>query len=192
MNDFKQAMAAEGIEEEAEGKERAHIKGGERQPTVAQIAARIHATQEESPNYLRDFLDEKNQVTPDHQFQWRQDGAQGAVLHQLIHGRYDSHDQLDLHHKTVREAHALLWEFLSRALEQGHRNVSVIHGRGEKSNPPARLKSYVGQVLEEHKDVFAFCSAPPELGGTGATLVWLRKSEADKEATRELIQSRRG
>ena len=165
---------------------------GPKEPTAQQIAAQRYATEEPSPNYTRDFLDENSQVSPDHVFQWHRDGTQVAVLDRLRLGHYSPGDQIDLHHRSIREAHGLIWAFLSEALAHGHRNVRIIHGKGARSNPPAQLKSYVGQVLKEHDDVFAFCTAPAELGGAGTTLVWLRKSEEEKEATRERIQSRRG
>ena len=165
---------------------------GPKEPTPRQIAAQEHATKEPSPNYMRDFLDESSQVMPDHIFQWHREGTQVAVLDRLKLGHYASGDQIDLHHRSIREAHGLLWSFLAKALNNGHRNVRIIHGKGARSNPPAQLKSYVGQVLKEHDDVFAFCSAPSELGGVGTTLVWLRKSEREKEATRERIQSKKG
>ena len=165
---------------------------GPKELTPQQMAAQKHATEEPSPNYMRDFLDEGSQVMPDHVFQWHREGTQVAVLDRLKLGHYASGDQIDLHHKSIQEAHGLIWSFLSDALDNGHRNVRIIHGKGARSNPPARLKSYVGQVLKEHNDVFAFCTAPAELGGAGTTLVWLRKSEEEKEATRERIMSRRG
>ncbi len=165
---------------------------GLQNPTLQQLAARNNATKRESPNYLRDFLDESNQVDPNTVFNWRRDGAQSGVVEQLRRGRYNSDVQLDLHHKTIAEAHALIWSFLTQAMEEGTRSVLIIHGRGAKSNPPARMKSFVGQALSEHRDIFAYCSAPPDLGGMGSTLAWLRKSMQDKAETRERIQSRRG
>lgn len=172
--------------------DRVDVAPGPKRPTPGQIAARKNATEEPSPNYLRDFLDESSLVSPEHSFQWRRDGTQIQVSSQLKAGRYSSADKIDLHHRSIREAHELIWTFLSTALSNGYRNVQIIHGKGIRSQPPAQLKSYVGQVLEEHDDVFAFCTAPPQLGGAGATLVWLRKSEREKEETRERIQSRRG
>ena len=189
MNEFKREMAGVAKLETAP---RIDVTHRERRPTAAQLAAREHAVRAASPNYLRDFLDESNHVLPDHEFLWNRDGTQVAVLSRLKLGLYQSDDQLDLHHKLIREAHGLIWSFLSKALENGYRNVRIIHGKGAKSQPPARLKSFVGQVLQEHQDVFAFCSAPQELGGSGTTLVWLRKSQRDKEATRERIQSKSG
>ena len=165
---------------------------GPSEPTPEQLGARDNAMGDSQRNYLRDFLDDMNRVLPDHLFNWRRDGAQTEVVNYLRQGHYSSGDQIDLHHKSIREAHELIWAFLSNALSNGHRTVSIVHGKGANSTQPAQLKSYVGQALQDHHDVIAFCTAPPEQGGAGATLVWLRKSEEEKEATRERIQSRLG
>ena len=189
MSEFEREMSDV---EKLQSTQRIDKVTGPKEPTNNQIAAQKHATSEPSPNYMRDFLDENSQVTPDHIFRWHREGTQMAVLDRLKLGHYSSGDQIDLHRRSIREAHELIWSFLSKAITNGYRNVRIIHGKGAKSNPPAQLKSYVGQVLKEHEDVFAFCSAPVELGGTGTTLVWLRKSEREKEATRERILSKRG
>lgn len=191
MNEFERAMAEDGVEKNSPTN-RVEASNGPSEPTTQQYGARVNATVEESPNYLRDFLDDMNQVSPEHLFNWRRDGVQAEVVERLRLGHYALGDQIDLHQKMIHEAHGLIWSFLSEALDKGQRNVRIVHGKGERSNPPARLKSYVGQVLKEHDDVFAFCTAPAELGGAGTTLVWLRKSEEEKEATRERILSRRG
>lgn len=191
MSEFEKAMAKDRVERENPSN-RFETPNGPSEPTSQQYEARINAMDEESPNYLRDFLDDMNRVEPDHVFNWRRDGAQTAVANHLKHGHYSVGDQIDLHHKSIREAHELIWRFLSDALVNGHRTVSIVHGKGAKSNQPAQLKSYVGQALQDHDDVLAYCTAPHEQGGTGATLVWLRKSEKEKDATRERILSRRG
>ena len=191
MNEFEREMAKDGVAKN-EPINRVESSNGPSEPTPQQYGARVNATVDESPNYLRDFLDDMYRVPPDHVFNWRRDGAQTAVVSLLKHGHYSSGDQIDLHHKSIREAHELIWSFLSDALTNGYRTVSIVHGKGAESNPPARLKSYVGQALQDHHDVIAFCTAPPERGGAGATLVWLRKSEQEKDATRERIQSRQG
>ena len=189
MNEFEREMSDV---DRLKSPTRIDAATGPKEPTAQQIAAQKNATEEPSPNYTRDFLDDSSRVSPDHFFQWHRDGTQVAVLDRLKLGHYASGDQIDLHHKSIREARELIWSFLSEAISSGHRNVRIIHGKGARSNPPAQLKSYVGQLLKEHDDVFAFCSAPAELGGAGTTLVWLRKSEQEKEATRERIQSKQG
>ena len=162
------------------------------QPTPQQLAAQKNATQEPNPNYLRNFLDDVNQVTPQHQFDWRRDGIQQPVVELMKKGEYGYDRSLDLHHKSIAEAWGLIWTFIEEALDAGIRNVRVVHGLGTKSKIPARMKSYVGQALKDHEEVKAYCSAPTESGGPGATLVWLKSSEADKAKTRERIQSRQG
>ena len=191
MNEFEREMAKDGVEK-TDPTNRVETSNGPNEPTPGQLGARDNAVGDSQRNYLRDFLDDMNRVSPDHVFNWRRDGAQTEVVSRLKHGHYSSGDQIDLHHKSIREAHELIWTFLSDALAEGHRTVSIVHGKGAKSNQPAQLKSYVGQALQDHHDVIAFCTAPPEQGGAGATLVWLRKSEEEKEATRERIQSRLG
>ncbi len=191
MNEFEREMAKDGVEKN-DPTNRVETSNGPSDPTPEQLGARDNAMGDSQRNYLRDFLDDMNCVSPDHVFNWRRDGAQSAVANHLRQGRYPVGDQIDLHHKLIREAHELIWTFLSDALAKGHRTVLIVHGKGAESNPPARLKSYVGQALQDHQDVNAFCTAPPEQGGGGATLVWLRKSEEEKEATRERIQSRLG
>lgn len=191
MNEFEREMAKDGVEKNGPTN-RVETSNGPSEPTPQQYGARVNATVEESPNYLRDFLDDMNRVPPDHVFNWRRDGAHTAVVNLLRQGHYSVDDQIDLHHKSIREAHELIWTFIYDARANGHRTVSIIHGKGVESNRPAQLKSYVGQALQDHRDVNAFCTAPPEQGGEGATLVWLRKSEQEKEATRERILSRRG
>ena len=162
------------------------------EPTPQQLAAQKNATQEPNPNYLRNFLDDSNQVTPEHQFAWRRDGIQQPVVKLMKKGEYGHNLSLDLHHKSIAEAWGLIWTFIEEALDAGIKNVRIVHGLGSKSKTPARMKSYVGQALKDHKEVKGYCSAPSESGGLGATLVWLKGSEADRAKTRERIQSRLG
>ena len=160
--------------------------------TKPNLEAQSNAIREPSRNYLPDLLETDDLVLPDDEFDWRRDGVQGQVIKWLQLGRYQSGDVIDLHGKRLHEAREIIWEFIEKSMAKGQRNVTIIHGRGERSSPPAQLKSYVGLLLKAHNDVFGFCSAPSELGGSGATLVWLRKSEEAKTDTRERHQSRRG
>lgn len=167
-------------------------KSSDPNPDLA--AARQNAAEPTVRNYLRDYLDDANHVEPDHRFNWNRDGTQRLVVKRLRDGHYQSDAQLDLHFKTIKEAWQLIWDFLEESLEKGLRNVRIVHGKGERVKPPARparMKSYVGQVLQEHLDVFGFCTAEPDQGGSGTTLVWLRKSQEEKDANRERHQSRR-
>jgi DNA-nicking Smr family endonuclease len=72
------------------------------------------------------------------------------------------------------------------------RTVVIVHGRGEKSNPPALMKSFVAQWLEQINEVQCAHSAQRFHGGTGAVYVLLKKSADKKIETRERHQKRLG
>ena len=190
QSDFESEM--EGVQPLSKRTQRVPTNTALTEPNPRKEALRQNATLDKPQNYLSEELLDENVVLPDQVFQWRRDGLQSAVVKNLRNGYYQPNQVLDLHHKSIREARELIWDFIESSRESGHRTVSIVHGKGARSNPPARLKSYVGQVLKEHANVFAFCSAPREMGGEGATLVWLKKSENEKLATRERIQSRQG
>ena len=71
------------------------------------------------------------------------------------------------------------------------RTVMIVHGKGERSNPPALMKSYVTTWLEQISDVLCFHSAQRQHGGTGALYVMLKKSPEKKAETRERHLNRR-
>ena len=64
------------------------------------------------------------------------------------------------------------------------------HGKGEHSERPALLKSYVLFWLEQFEQVLAFHSAPANRGGAGVTLALLRKSTGASQKTREFFHER--
>ena len=71
-----------------------------------------------------------------------------------------------------------LLHFLHDCAETGCRCVHIVHGKGYRSadNHPV-LKNNLNLWLRQHKDVQAFCSAPPKDGGTGAVFVLLQLAE---------------
>ena len=161
-------------------------KSQTREPTAGQLRRRARAVREEEvdPNYLT--LGEVASLDPFAVVEWKKDGVQPEVFKRLGTGRYSVTHQLDLHRKTVAEARSAVYKFLLDSREHGARAISIAHGRGEKSRTPARIKSYVVHWLAQTPEVIAFKSAPRELGGTGATLVLLRKSEKSRERNREI------
>ena len=161
-------------------------KGSKKEPTEGQLRRRARAVREETedPNYLT--LGEVTALDPFQVVEWKKDGVQPEVFKRLGTGKYSVSYQLDLHRKTVAEAREALYAFLKASHENGARAISIAHGRGERSRTPARIKSYVVHWLEQTPEVIAFKSAPRELGGTGATLVLLRKSDASRERNREI------
>lgn len=99
-----------------------------------------------------------------------------GTLRRLRRGQYSVEAQLDLHGLTLEQADAQLSEFLNNALNRGQRCLRIIHGKGNRS--PDRmpvLKGLVQRRLRRNGSVLAFCSAPPNDGGTGAVYVLLRR-----------------
>ena len=131
-------------------------------------------------------LGEVPTVDPNATLAWKQDGVQQGVFDKLRKAEYPIEGQLDLHHKTVKEARLAVWEFLQSAQENGWRCVLIAHGRGEQSPTPARLKSFVQHWLTGLPLAIAFHSALPRQGGTGATYVLVQKSKKAKSENREL------
>lgn len=157
------------------------------EPSVGQRRRKYHAAHEEQedvdPNYLH--VGDVNQVHPLEILEWKKDGVQPAVFRKLKTGKYPVEGSLDLHRMTVKEAREAVYQFLNLCLEKGWRSVLIAHGRGEKSETPARIKSYVAHWMRQVPHVIAFSSPPRYLGGTGALFVLLRKTGLKKEENRE-------
>ena len=155
-------------------------------PTEAQLQARQAALGEkkpEAPDWLT--LAEVPPVQPRDVLAWRREGVQELVMSRLRKGHYKPTDSLDLHGEKVRRSRDMVHAFLLECHGRGHRCVRIVHGRGEQSPVPARLKSYVNAWLQVHPCVNAFVSATPSSGGTGAVFVLLKKSREAKALNRE-------
>jgi len=79
-------------------------------------------------------------------------------------------DAIDLHAFAPREIPAVVESYLEAAHAAGFREVRLIHGRGRGVQ-----RTRVQHVLAAHPLVERFHDAPPERGGFGATLAWLRR-----------------
>ncbi len=78
-------------------------------------------------------------------------------------------DSLDLHTFAPQDLTPLLEDYLEAAAGRGLRQVRLIHGKGRGIQ-----RELVRRTLAGHPLVLRFADAPPERGGWGATLVWLR------------------
>lgn len=145
-------------------------------------AAAEHRRDRVDPNFLT--LAEVPSVGPYDLLEWKKDGVQNGVYRKLRLGRYEVEARLDLHRKTVKEARVEMFRFLQTSLDLGVRTLLISHGKGEKSDTPGRLKSYVGQWLLQVPQVIAFHSAQPRHGGYGAVYALLKKTEEKRGATR--------
>jgi Uncharacterized protein conserved in bacteria len=81
-----------------------------------------------------------------------------------------------LHGLTRQQAEQVLEAFLVEQLDQQHRCILIIHGKGTRShdNQPV-LKNLCENILKLKASVLAFCSAHNQDGGTGALYVLLKK-----------------
>jgi DNA-nicking Smr family endonuclease len=107
---------------------------------------------------------------------YRQDGVSPRLLQQLKRGHFSIADEIDLHHMTLDVARGVMKQFLDESRRADRLCVKVIHGKGLRSRAQGPvLKRMVDSLLRKRGDVIAFASAKPAEGGTGATLVLLRR-----------------
>ncbi|GAB2666393.1 DNA endonuclease SmrA [Vibrio panuliri] len=158
----------------------------------AQLAKREAAIwlTEDDPEYLS--IDHAPMIKPDDIIEFKRDGVQDGVYRKLRLGKYPIQARLDLHRKTLKQARDEVVNFLKQCMRMDIRTVVIVHGRGERSNPPAMMKSYVAQWLMQINDVQCAHSAQRFHGGTGAVYVLLRKSSEKKLENRERHQKRMG
>lgn len=146
-------------------------------------AAEEFTAEQEVDNFLT--LGEVKARDPLEVLEWRQDGIQLAVFDKLRKGGYDIARELDLHQRTVKEAHADVYRLIGQAHANDWRCVLISHGKGLRSPTPARLKSYVAHWLIQHPLVLAYCSAQRHRGGTGSVYALIKKSPRSSEENRE-------
>jgi DNA-nicking Smr family endonuclease len=107
-------------------------------------------------------------------------GVDKRAVRELSSGARRPEATLDLHGRKAAVAEASLATFVRGSLACGRRVVHIVHGRGlgsGESGPVLRklvLDRLTAGALSTH--VLAVVSAPPRLGGAGASLVWLRRS----------------
>ncbi|WED22517.1 DNA endonuclease SmrA [Vibrio sp. JC009] len=160
--------------------------------TEAHIARREAAVwlSEQDPEYLS--LDNAPMLKPEDIIEFKRDGVQDGVYRKLRLGKYPIQAKLDLHRKTLEQARDEVVKFLKQCLRMDIRTVIIVHGKGERSNPPALMKSYAADWLRQIKDVMCVHSAQRHHGGSGAVYVMLRKSDEKKLENRERHQKRMG
>lgn len=158
----------------------------------AQLAKQAAATwlTEQEPEYLS--IDYAPPIKPEHIIEFKRNGVQEGVYRKLRLGKYPIQAKLDLHRRTLKQARDEVVIFLKQCIRMDIRTVLIVHGRGERSNPPAQMKSYLAQWLEQIKEVQCVHSAQQFHGGTGAVYVLLKKSQEKKLENRERHQKRLG
>jgi DNA-nicking Smr family endonuclease len=77
---------------------------------------------------------------------------------------------LDLHTFRPRDVGDLVPAYLDECRARGIYQVRVVHGKGIGD-----LKRSVHAILSRLPEVISFCEAGPHFGGSGATIVNLRR-----------------
>lgn len=101
-------------------------------------------------------------------------------LDDLKKGKITIRYELDLHGLSREEAIHEIGPFIDSARRHGERAVLVITGKGVHSTEGPVLKRTIGSWLahEGKGKVLEFAPAPPEMGGDGAVVVFLRKERS--------------
>ncbi|MFY9551128.1 MAG: Smr/MutS family protein [Thermoanaerobaculia bacterium] len=83
--------------------------------------------------------------------------------------RIEIADSFDLHSFRPEDVASVVGEYLEAAARAGFREVRLIHGKGIGVR-----RAEIRRLLAARTDVDSYFDAPPERGGTGATIVVLR------------------
>jgi len=78
-------------------------------------------------------------------------------------------DAIDLHAFAARDVKDVVASYLEAAHEAGFAEVRIIHGRGIGVQ-----RETVRTILARHPRVASFADAPPDRGGWGATIAFLK------------------
>lgn len=101
-------------------------------------------------------------------------GINKATVKKLRNGLIPIDESIDLHGMRSHEATRALQAFLEESLAHNLDCIEIIHGKGQRSEQAGGvLKPMVIHWLKQQPEVFAFCSAIPSHGGSGATCVLL-------------------
>ena len=125
---------------------------------------------------------------PEAALSFKRDGIQQGVFRRLQQGGYAIEAVLDLHGLTVEQARDEVYRFVRDCLDHDVRSALISHGKGRRNKDGIPLlKSFLARWLPMFPEVMAFHSAQKCHGGTGAVYLLLRKSENDKDETREQL-----
>jgi DNA-nicking Smr family endonuclease len=106
-------------------------------------------------------------------------GVDPAHLRRILRGEVAIQVEIDLHGYTAPRARRLVQRTLLEMERAGERCARIVHGRGRHSSAGPVLKASVLEWLTREplaSRVLAFATAPPAEGGTGATIVLLRRA----------------
>jgi len=174
---FLQEM--QGVEKMSQDKIVSHSQSDQVQQSLnyRRNAAEKHAAKYE--NFLTDG--EVEQVEPQEVLSFKISGIQPNVFKNLKKAKYRFDYHLDLHRMSVKQARDAIFKLINSAEVEDFRCFLITHGKGERSEQPAKLKSYVNHWLKQIEQVVAFHSALTKHGGAGSVYVLLKKSKQKRK-----------
>lgn len=149
------------------------------------------ATQEVLLNQNFLATDHVPRLHPQSVLSYRKGGVQEGVYRKLRLGKYPMEARLDLHRKTLNQARTEVYDFIYDSLRYDLRTLMILHGKGDRSDNKALIKSFVAFWLKQIPEVLAYHSAQRHQGGTGALYVLLKKSDRKKQQTRECYMNKK-
>lgn len=99
-------------------------------------------------------------------------GISAKIIKNMKQGRIAIDATIDLHGQIMEEACISLANFVY--YHQNKSYLHIIHGKGYNANSMSKLKTQVNIYLQDHPQISAFCSTPPNFGGTGAIFAKLK------------------
>lgn len=176
-DDFLQEMT--GVTKLAQDKVNLINSSGSDQESIKRRRQSALAKHTKYENFLTDG--EIEYVQPEEPLSFKIDGVQPNVFKNLRMGKYAFDYHLDLHRMTVKEARSAVFNLVRGAQFEEFRCLLITHGKGARSTPPAKLKSYVNHWMKQIDQVIGFHSALAKHGGTGSLYVLLKKPKANRK-----------
>ena len=123
---------------------------------------------------LRGQLTREERMETGEEITYLREGLRPDTLKKLRRGHWVTQDELDLHGCDSEQARALLVEFLAGCRKRRFRCLRIIHGKGLGSpRKEPVLRGKIRHWLAKREEIYAYCQAPDNMGGSGATLVLL-------------------
>ncbi|PVZ62965.1 DNA endonuclease SmrA [Pelagibaculum spongiae] len=124
-------------------------------------------------------------VNPNDFLQFRRPGVQDRVYKKLRQGKFPIDSRLDLHRRSLEQARQDVWEFISDCVQSDLKVVLITHGKGDRGEQQAVIKSHVNHWLPMIDEVLAFHTAQRHHGGAGCMYLLLKKSSSSKQKKRQ-------
>ena len=131
--------------------------------------------EEQKLPYISDALEDS--ISLQDYLSFKRDGVQAKYFRELKNGLLPIQAEFDLHGMKLDEAKTICLKEILLSVDKGLRVIKFIHGKGYRSGhqKAGKLKQQLNHWLPQLENVLAFCSAPPNEGGTGAILILLKR-----------------